>query len=447
MKELRDNRAVWANEDRTLPLEAATHSAVCHPPCPDIIEFRGYRVYPQLRILRIATDYAEGGDMFKLGEQFRLGNPVPVSGTGTGANRFSVNHANMKLKSTPKSNMKYPDAPKEYAALPHGFVWRLWIALVDAAIHMHEADVIHLDFHLSNVFFNPVEDDEIMDGWGFKPQVNDFGWALPTNSTRFENPADFDLGATRLGAPEQHLTCPPLLRDPNDKVSEKTSVFHIAVIIHQFLNGFDVAHVPRPGPEPDGNDPLWPYHSDDINDSIDPIEEQQLLEDALFNHDHNLAEYHASSFKPLLKTCMRFSPNDRLTLQELRAALFDELEKCKDEPPDGLCEAEDDTDRRLAAYDPTAAIKTRKELIRQKILKVTQPRADEAIGARGGIDTRLNKDLDSSSLDNGSRTVPRMARIMVRRMVGRMFGEWRAGRLEEWCYAYLEETQRRRRGR
>lgn len=341
--------------------------------------------------------------MFKLAENFQTGDPVPVSGVVPGPFAFDIA---LRLKSTPKSMMIYPDAPEDYAVLPHGFLWRLWIALVDAAIHMHEVNIIQLDLHLSIVFFSLVEDDEIMDGWGFKPQVGDFGWALSTNPTRFDNPTDFDLGATRMLAPEQHLTCPPLLQDPEDKVSENTSVFHIAIIIHQFLNGLDLAHVPRPGPEPGGDHPFWPYQSDEIDSSIDPIKEQQLLEDALFDHTE-LAKYHASRFKPQLKKRLRFFPKDRLTLQDLRVALFSELEKCKDETPDGLCRVENETDRRPAAFDPRAAIETRKALIEEKILEVTQPRADEAIGAQSGIDTRLDKDLDNSSMNeslgNGSK--------------------------------------------
>lgn len=45
--------------------------------------------------------------------------------------------------------------------MPFAFVWRLWIALVDATFHMHNAKIIHLDLHLANTFFSLVENDDV----------------------------------------------------------------------------------------------------------------------------------------------------------------------------------------------------------------------------------------------------------------------------------------------
>lgn len=195
--------------------------------------------------MRIATDFAENGTLYYA-------------------------HFNGFFRETSKA--AYDDETDkpvneggESFGIPLAFAWRIWIALVDAAIRLKKANIIHLDLHPDNIFFSPDDaDNEVMGRWGFKPQAGDFGWAMPINSSRSHNPSDFDIGAPRLRTPEQHLTDPPLLGLPNDKITGRTSVFQIAVMMHTFLNNGVLAFPGIVGrtaasAAEDNEDPFWPH--------------------------------------------------------------------------------------------------------------------------------------------------------------------------------------------
>lgn len=218
------------------------------------------------------------------------------------------------------------DEDAESLKIPLAFAWRIWIALVDAAIHLRNANLVHLDLHVGNFFFS-TDDVDTMGGWGFRPQAADFGCSMPITSFRFDNPSDFDIGASRLWTPEQEPTVPPLFDPPNDKINGKTSVFQIAIVMGSLLNNGSLTRPDIEGQSSEELDdeneaPFWPTLY-----TPEPVGEQKLIFRALFK-DHTFHFPSYMTFTSLLSRCLRFSPSGRLSSEELRAALILEKDKC-----------------------------------------------------------------------------------------------------------------------
>lgn len=199
--------------DKRVPFEVAMHHTVCQPtpnggnaPSPFILNYRGFQVQDALRTYRITMDYAEGGDLFGFMEKFVLDERHPVGTT-------------------------YRDA--DHPKIPCAFAWKLFDALVQAAIHIHVHDIVHRDIKLNNVFFTAETGDE-MGGWKVKPVLADFGMALPVECqiNGVTNPIDFRRAVEDSNinlAPEEYALDEPLL--PHAKIDEKTTVFALGYML------------------------------------------------------------------------------------------------------------------------------------------------------------------------------------------------------------------------
>lgn len=234
-------------------------------------------------------------------------------------------------------------------SLPEHFAWLIFKALVEATVHMHQANAIHLDLHAGNIFLAK-DYDGVMGGYGIKPLIADFGSALPMRPDRFNNPEDFKLpGKAETLAPEQIITYPRLVEPPEGQpaIGKHTSVFHLGVLIHFIVNGGVHPNWPenagvfnyRKGEEP-AYQPVSLYKYRDLlfEGALGPerVTGDQYLDQVLL-HSHNEADgsgpyYRAqlAPFLPLIKRCLPFEPTNRIELGDLLARIEIELQRFED---------------------------------------------------------------------------------------------------------------------
>lgn len=233
---------------------------------------------------------------------------------------------------------------EEQTPTPEHFVWLLFKAFVGVTFHMHKANAIHLDLHLGNILLGK-DTDERMGGYGIKPLVADFGYALPVGPERFNNTEDFKgLGKEQTWAPEQIITHPRLVQPPKDgpAIGEHTSVFQLGVLVHSILNGgvlpdftqLDLVFKYRAGEHPAINPvSVWKYR--DLfwtgNGASHILSEDRYLDKILLdchNDDNGTGTFYRGQlvpFMPLIKRCLAFQPVDRIALDDLRAETGREL--------------------------------------------------------------------------------------------------------------------------
>lgn len=350
-------------------MEAAVHAAINLELSPFVAGFRGYRLHRGIQVVRIATDFAYMGDLTGLLANFCYDpwamdankwkpEPASVQTVTTAVAPAEVHDEASRAvhrimfcseESAPSRPSKpgRGDTQKEtQTPLPEHFVWLLFKALVEATVHMHKANAVHLDLHAGNILI--AEDhDGAMGGYGIKPLIVDFGYALPVRSDRFNNPEDYRLpGKPQTWAPEQIITYPRLVDPPEGApaIGKHTSVFHLGILIHFILNGgvspnwdelqstFDYRENENPQFKPES---LYKYRDLLYKEGAHPelLSEDQYLDQVLM-HCHNTENgsasyYHTqlAPFLPLIKSCLSFEPKDRIELENLLAMIKIELER------------------------------------------------------------------------------------------------------------------------
>ncbi|QDS76692.1 hypothetical protein FKW77_000595 [Venturia effusa] len=380
-------RTQWTDDERTTPMEAAIHAAICEEESPFFIRPRGFRIRRDLQVVRIATEFTHMGDLASLLTQFcykadargtefwkqqgaaEVANhsltsahaPQPESGRYARRGSADVEVNKMLFSSSPsaedKDNNSQANTPKpvhhkdggqeENVPVPEHFVWLLFRALIASTITMHNANAIHLDLHYGNVLLG--EDTGLMGDYGVKPLIADFGLAMPVQSDPFDNPADFRMeNKQETWAPEQMITYPRVVAPPAGEpaIGKHTSVFHLGMLIHSVVNGgaspnWDILSDPVGGvfKYRDQEVPkrhfrcTWKYR--DLLFNGQALTEDRYLDEVLLHchsdEDGSNAYYRAqlAPFLPTIKRCLAFNPSDRITLLNLR----------------------DEVDRRLVAFE------------------------------------------------------------------------------------------------
>jgi serine/threonine protein kinase len=303
-----DHRSAWWDEERKIPMEAAIHAKVGAKDgdevCPFILPCRGYRFNRDLRVMRLGTDFVEGGDFFDLVQSFIIAREM----------------------------------------IPLHFAWRFYDAIVEAAIHMHRVHVFHGDLKLENVLVGKEDKEKKeMGGWGIKPLISDFGQALPTNFDGFINPDEFgERGTPRIFAPEQHITFPPLIQLPNGErthIGEKTTVFQIGVMMHQLVHDLAMPRIPNRKEEmtQDGrlDESVWPYRGDFVSsrDDMTGLRNRTFGREGQNRQRWEDLIRHFKSIHEDIQECLRFHPDDRPTLETLQGKIRAELEVCDGDDP------------------------------------------------------------------------------------------------------------------
>lgn len=245
---------------------------------------------------------------------------------------------------------------KQQEMIPVTFAWRVFLALIQAAIHIHAHGIIHRDLKPENILLmdnafvrvgaegeeEVLPEAEEMEGWNLKPVIGDFGSARPVERQGFNNPDDFDTkGHAPYFAPEE-LRTEPAMFTAAKKIDEKTTVFHLGCCLHQFLHGGKLPRVDTKEPDklPKPPEPFWRHQ--DPNPSID--EEYKLQTDRIFDGafgdtfdrpELDWAAYHrhfqydaggnGHSFITVMTACLQFDPDGRPDLETLLEWVMESL--------------------------------------------------------------------------------------------------------------------------
>ncbi|KAE9972719.1 hypothetical protein EG327_009420 [Venturia inaequalis] len=324
-----DSKNAWWDTDHDIPMEVAAHRTVCSLDLsPEktlpvfMLPYRGFHVHNALRCYRLLTEPALDGDLFGLMQKFPLPGP--------------------KEKGKDK-----PETPQDM--IPVAFAWRVFLALIQAAIHIHAHGIIHRDLKPENILLmnnefvrinqdgeaeEPTEAKE-MEGWNLKPVIGDFGSARPMEREGFNNPDDFDMkGHPPYFAPEELRTEPAVFGHAK-KINEKTTVFHLGCCMHQFLHGGKLPRVDankKTGPL-NPPEPVWRHqyenpvnagplsdldkflHNWNFDEEVDPEIDWDAY-DRHFTYIEPVSE-DGINFGSLIADCLRFDPDDRPLLSVL----------------------------------------------------------------------------------------------------------------------------------
>jgi serine/threonine protein kinase len=237
-----DKISVFSTDARDVHREAAAHRTLTNPADNHergqrfILGYRGYRLVRWLKYYRIATEWAQGGDL-AAGDLYKRWHPSGQTTAGV----TGYEHAN-------------------YEPMPIDWVYRLFKALVLACQHMHNKGLVHRDIKPENIFIRRIYPNcAIMKDRGISPVLADFGATIPVRPRRYENPTDVDwLQTPEYAAPEQFIGVPPFIPDPNDphtghEIAEPATVFSLAMTMWSVM---------LLGQLPFDGDPLWPHTYD-----------------------------------------------------------------------------------------------------------------------------------------------------------------------------------------
>jgi serine/threonine protein kinase len=156
-----------------IPMEAAMHHIASYsteddPDCEFILQYRGFRARKDLRMYRIATDYAEYGDLDGLLKLY----------TPHGDPRKFLKDPNSDLAMA----MEWEVLPR----LPLRLAVELFKALIQGCKHMTKRGIVHRDLKPNNILLGKPGPESDFYERGVKPLISDFGLAVPSNplSTR-----------------------------------------------------------------------------------------------------------------------------------------------------------------------------------------------------------------------------------------------------------------------
>ena len=247
----------------------------------------------------------------------------------------------------------------QYEWIEISLLWRLLGAIVKGCQHMHRLGIMHRDIKANNIFLVavPAFDDPIMGDWGIRPVLADFGGAMPVQPCRYKNPTDFNEAVTEThAAPEQFIGIPPLVQSLSNgnfgyPMGEKTDVFQIGVTMWSLMiqQRIDVEY---------GS--IWPTDKGEdyaLYDDESATDETQRIDNWLKGVSQRNAmralnkewlNYEdAEELIDLIRSCLRFHPDKRPSLDDLAESIDRWLEENAgtDDEPD-----EDARDERFQDY-------------------------------------------------------------------------------------------------
>ena len=224
----------------------------------------------------------------------------------------------------------------QYEPMPIDFIFRLFLAIAKGCRFLRSKGLVHLGLNIRDVYLmrNHNPQDSVMGDWGILPMIGDFGNAMPVRPVRYDNPIDFHSTHTSMyAAPEQFVTVPPHVVDPNDNmashtIDEKADVFSIAMTMWSFMLLGSLGFA---------GGPLWPYSTDwrlrypGVGHEVPYIQRWMTIpgasaanvaNDNFWNlHWHNHAHHLRTYLRYILESCLRRTPADRWSLDALIRAL------------------------------------------------------------------------------------------------------------------------------
>lgn len=283
-----------------VPMEAAMHYEVSRsdptsPDCEYILKYHGFRASNDLRLWRIATEYAEYGNLWNLVDTF-FPNEGEIEKAG------ELDGTGPELDVVPM--------------LPLRFVLDLFRALIIGLKHITDRGVIHRDLKLDNIFLAKPQEGSAFYDWGVHPLIADFGHSRPIPSSEL-----FPQGFVQGRSPEQTWTHPRLSQEPQN---EKTNVFQLGYVMAYMFTGTVTNDILGTGAAPK---PIW------LRKPASKDAETQHL-DNLFCMPR--LKTHFSILLTPVMDCLRFEQKDRPTLEDL-LAIADNLIK-DDDKKSGVAE-------------------------------------------------------------------------------------------------------------
>lgn len=139
------HRTTFFDIANTISIEVAVHRTLCSEP-PErqgrrhILPYCGFNYRQSLKTYRLTTNFAEGGDMWYWMQEFFV-NP-------------------RKPQLTKEGKTPEPPTHKNRPKIPVAYAWKIFSAIVEAAIYMHGKDVFHRDLRLDNIFLTVERDPE-----------------------------------------------------------------------------------------------------------------------------------------------------------------------------------------------------------------------------------------------------------------------------------------------
>jgi serine/threonine protein kinase len=238
--------------DKSTPLEAELQRRLTVKSAPsktNILPYRGHRVDQRKRVCRLYTQFARLGDGKHLIKQ-----AIKAPRQKYRAANEALEEQRKKTRNAKKikAGDERPSGIVKPVVIPERFIWRVFEALVKAAISMESGTrdysesgrkdggdsnwvrIVHRDIKPANIVFGLGAAQQLEGKWPI-PLLNDFGSAVELRS-EWDNPADFaarEFATYLYRAPEQQ----PCLGEATTQLGWQTNVYGIGVTIYALMNG------------------------------------------------------------------------------------------------------------------------------------------------------------------------------------------------------------------
>ncbi|KAF2432263.1 kinase-like protein [Tothia fuscella] len=342
----------WAeNKLGVLPREVERQLYNCRKETsPYIVKYRGFHLKRSLHMFRLATDFANYGELSNLKWSVRRWSarlpkkkPKEKSKKPKKSKKASKNNddnddgnvedeAEGEEVEDEEQNGEHQTEYKivEFGRIPIRYALELFRDLARGGLHMANRKTVHLDIKPENIFLTSCEHSE----WGFRPVIGDFGIAMPTETSQFDNPRGYRYhGTLAFLAPEQTYRLHRKVHHPMD---ERTNVFAIgatvfSIVANLYGKKVKTGEVQFFGPHAESYGYMTWHH-----DPKDPAEEGKVLDD-IFRLIEDKETY--GLIIPILRNCLRFDNPERPIFEELLVQIQDALDELETtDRPDFLLE-------------------------------------------------------------------------------------------------------------
>ncbi|KAJ9648237.1 hypothetical protein H2199_001090 [Coniosporium tulheliwenetii] len=297
----------WKNGE---PAEAVLHRRV-HDRSPYIVGYKGCRVFPEARRIRLYVEYAPYQALADVIHDYNH------------YERYEIKQLKKRREEERREKQdngevidyeEYEEIPDENEdegnqrfPIPEPFMWYVFEAMASALLVLHEGGaevpvpkwtpILHLDLKPDNIFLALLDPDRFRPYP--QPKLGDFGLAVELFNNDSGNPLDFQHRGTKdFMPPEQKawsIPRPPIFA----KVSEAADVFALGATMMCMIRKSD-------DPVATTRDPRREVHQRGDKDKV-----STLLVNIKSDHPwHALAA--------LVRPCLEYDPADRPKLRQLR---------------------------------------------------------------------------------------------------------------------------------